>query len=320
MRRPVDAHPIPSRAKSCPDWMRADGTTPATTICASNRRWNGLAARPHGRGVRPRPRTPRRSTSSTAWSRSMRPDWPATTRSSRSSTACSVLGGYRAMGRVYRGIIEPSLRQYVHLGDAATMTDNVFQRPVEGLGLDANGDPVRADDRWVFTEDNPGRELYVAAGLAGGVARPARRAIRTWREETLAAAEALLRRGDRPQQRRRRARLRALRADPRHRTAGPGRPPGRARARDPRRCRSRRLADRFDPAADPGRGLQAAPRRRRRDLSNQASASSARTDSPYGVPYRPDIWGAGWTTPGARRPPVFLPSRMARTWRRRRAG
>jgi len=25
-------------------------------------------------------------------------------------------------------------------------------------------------------------------------------------------------------------------------------------------------------------------------------AASARTDSPYGVPYRPDIWGAGWTT------------------------
>src|SRR3954471_1182548 len=30
----------------------------------------------------------------------------------------SVLGGYRAMGRVYRGIIDPSLRQYVQLGDA----------------------------------------------------------------------------------------------------------------------------------------------------------------------------------------------------------
>ncbi|MFX8681168.1 hypothetical protein ABTM69_21175, partial [Acinetobacter baumannii] len=24
-------------------------------------------------------------------------------------------------------------------------------------------------------------------------------------------------------------------------------------------------------------------------------AESARKDSPYGVPYKPDIWGAGWT-------------------------
>ena len=54
----------------------------------------------------------------------------------------SVLGGYRAMGRLYRGIIEPTLRQYVHLGDAATMTDNVFRKPVSGLGNDNNGNPI----------------------------------------------------------------------------------------------------------------------------------------------------------------------------------
>ena len=102
----------------------------------------------------------------------------------------SVLGGYRAMGRVYRGIISPTLRQYVHLGDAATMSDNVFQRPVEGLGLDGNGDPVRADDRWVFTEDNPGRELRVAGGLAAA-ARVLRASNPDLARETLAAAEAL---------------------------------------------------------------------------------------------------------------------------------
>jgi len=63
----------------------------------------------------------------------------------------SVLGGYHNLGRLYRGIICPRLRQYVMLGDAASMTDNV----VGGT-----------DDRWVFTEDNPRRELGVAAGLA----------------------------------------------------------------------------------------------------------------------------------------------------------
>lgn len=63
----------------------------------------------------------------------------------------SVVGGYRALGRLYRGIICNDLRQYVLLGDAGSMTDNV-------KGND--------DDRWVFTEDNPPRELTTAAHLA----------------------------------------------------------------------------------------------------------------------------------------------------------
>ena len=63
----------------------------------------------------------------------------------------AVLGGWNALGRLYRGIIASSLRQYVMLGDAADMTD----------GIAGDG-----DDRWVFTEDNPARELTTAAHLA----------------------------------------------------------------------------------------------------------------------------------------------------------
>jgi len=63
----------------------------------------------------------------------------------------SVVGGYHALGRLYRGIIENDLRQYVHLGDAASITDRV---------------KGNADDRWVFTENNPSRELTTAAQLA----------------------------------------------------------------------------------------------------------------------------------------------------------
>ena len=55
------------------------------------------------------------------------------------------------MGRFYRGIIEPSLRQYTVLGDAVNITD---------------GKPGNADVRWVFTEDNPSRALEVASALA----------------------------------------------------------------------------------------------------------------------------------------------------------
>jgi len=93
----------------------------------------------------------------------------------------SIVGGYRSLGRLYRGIIEPTRRQYSHLGDAATMTDN---KPYPSSSMDltfmelhtnnrlvngtskVSGEPNTPDDRWVFTENNPARELDVAAALA----------------------------------------------------------------------------------------------------------------------------------------------------------
>lgn len=66
--------------------------------------------------------------------------------------AMTVVAGWNALGRLYRGIICPTVRQYVHLGDASAHTDHKSGT---------------FDDRWVFTEDNPGRELQVAAWLAG---------------------------------------------------------------------------------------------------------------------------------------------------------
>lgn len=65
--------------------------------------------------------------------------------------ALTIVNGYLALGRLYRGIICNNVRQYVLLGDAAAMTDGV-------IGND--------DDRWVYTENNPGREMSTAAALA----------------------------------------------------------------------------------------------------------------------------------------------------------
>jgi endoglucanase len=79
----------------------------------------------------------------------------------------SITGGYQSMGRFYRGIIEPTLRQYTLLGDAANLTDNKpFNSTLSGNDVPKAGLPGSADDRWVFTEDNPGRSLEVSAGLA----------------------------------------------------------------------------------------------------------------------------------------------------------
>ena len=66
--------------------------------------------------------------------------------------ALSVVAAYKALGRPYRGIISSKLRQYVILGDAAAMTDGV---------------PGNGDDRWIYTENNPSRDLATAANLAG---------------------------------------------------------------------------------------------------------------------------------------------------------
>ena len=65
--------------------------------------------------------------------------------------ALSVVASYKALGRLYRGIICPTVRQYVLLGDAAVMTD---------------GQAGNEDDRWIFTENNPNREMSTAAQLA----------------------------------------------------------------------------------------------------------------------------------------------------------
>ncbi len=79
----------------------------------------------------------------------------------------SIVGGYQSMGRFYRGIIEPTMRQYTTLGDAANITDNMFYNDVKTKGAPpVVGLPHSPDDRWVFTEDNPGRSLEVAATLA----------------------------------------------------------------------------------------------------------------------------------------------------------
>jgi endoglucanase len=98
----------------------------------------------------------------------------------------SIVGGYNSMGRLYRGIQDASLHQYTFLGDAADMTDNIVFHDTDGKalavlakaaeagdqaepkveGLPPLGSPGSADDRWVFTETNPRRELGAAGGLA----------------------------------------------------------------------------------------------------------------------------------------------------------
>jgi hypothetical protein len=189
----------------------------------------------------------------------------------------TILGGYRSLGRLYRGIICSDLRQYVLLGDAASMTDNIAGN---------------TDDRWVFTEMNPRRELQVIPGLAAAsrvlassnpeLARESlQTALALWQNvaginglqtsKVIALSELALATGDQ-------SFIDALVGLKAEILAGLP------------RCgwavgHVNHLID------DPGfrSEISEAVRNYQEQLFKEQ-----KTDSPYGVPYKPDIWGAGW--------------------------
>ena len=198
--------------------------------------------------------------------------------------ALTVLGGYRTLGRFYRGIISPTLRQYTLLGDFAAQTDGV---------------PGSPDDRWVFTEENPQRELDAAAGLAASA-----RALKGYDDPL--AAECL-----------------HVAREIWDVTHEPVATPAGRRPRPSARIslavelllatRDQRYADYLVGQREPivsqirstgwvvGRALAAV-----NDPAFTKALSDAVTayhdevlrlekKTPYGVPYEPDVWGAGWT-------------------------
>ena len=232
----------------------------------------------------------------------------------------SVIGGYDALGRLYRGIITPTLRQYVMLGDAVSMTDNQVCKTV-GDEVQASGtwyqqvanrqskhyDPHRQesgyrfindelDDRLVFTEENPTRSLVVASGLACASRamrdyRPdlAKRSLEIaielwntysedtetrndwiWGAKVSAAVELMLSTNDPTYMEFLLKHQDEVIAD--FEMSG---------------YELARVLDRIEDHAFLKRIQQAA-------IDLQADIAAQQAETPYGVPYRPRIWGAGW--------------------------
>jgi hypothetical protein len=211
----------------------------------------------------------------------------------------TVAGSYRALGgRFYRGMIVPTLRQYTHLGDFAAQTDNVVFDPKAAspappaIGTGVKGSP---DDRWVFTEENPERSLGAAAGLAAA-ARVLRGYDDAMAGECLAIAEEVwTAMPQAPAQGGRRGHARLRLAVELLLTTG-----------------DRRYAEYIVAQREAivgqikqtgwvvGRALKAIG-----DPAFTATVTEAvkgyrvevdrlEQKTPYGVPYEPNIWGAGW--------------------------
>jgi len=194
--------------------------------------------------------------------------------------ALSVVGGYRNLGRLYRGIICPTLRQYVLLGDGAAMTDGLIRSPAE------------ADDRWVFTENNPGRELSTVAHMAAA-SRVLKGFNDTLSTQCLELAEAIFAL-DRPVSgRATTSKIHA--ATELFRTTGKQVYKDYILNNEALILKDiRSLAHVIGPVL-PLLGndtFTKSVREAVRTISSDIAKQGAET--PFGVPYRPNIWGAGW--------------------------
>ena len=196
--------------------------------------------------------------------------------------ALTVVRSYQALGRLYRGIICSTLRQYAMLGDAAAMTD----------GIAGN-----SDDRWIFTEENPMRALSTAAQLAGA-ARVLRGFNDKLSQECLDIAATLYSQG-RNDGRMVGAKLQV--AVELYLATGKQEYLDFILSQQQLITNSiartgwftARIAKLLESKKDKrSRQFAAAFRAALADYKTQLDKQSAET--PYGVPYRPSIWGAGW--------------------------
>ncbi len=216
--------------------------------------------------------------------------------------ALNLLSGYRAAGHSFGGIIEGDVEQYSLLGDTASMTDNLIYDPSLKPNETRPGRSGRRDDRWVFTEEDTSLEYKVAAALAAAsrtlrASNPAlaqeclATALKVWdrehgraplsaraayipgnpeAQEIEAAVELFAATGDRKFTDRLRAVLPAIEKN----FAGVG-----------------WAVARVLPAIDDKAFVETVGRAAEKYAAETASEMAA---NPFGVIWRPKIWGEGW--------------------------
>lgn len=210
--------------------------------------------------------------------------------------ALSIVAGYKSLGRLYRGIITPTIRQYVLLGDASAMSDNVVKgtKAVDFYNSITDENPLGQpwDDRYVFTEQNRGRELSISQDLAAA-ARSLRGYNNSLADDCLNISEDLFNQPDYPGSNR--ASNKTAAAIELFLTTG--KEMYKNYILENRQSITRGIANyawllgralpKIDDATFTAEVLESLE-----DYKEQVMAQAEAT--PYGVPYRPSIWGAGW--------------------------
>jgi hypothetical protein len=206
--------------------------------------------------------------------------------------ALTVVAGYENLGRFYRGIIEGDKRQYVLLGDGSTMTDGLFYNSKLSAGEKSGTESAVNDDRWVFTEDNPARELTTAAHLAA-ISRALKGFNDKLSSECLSIARAVFSHDYTLNGWSAGAKIHA--ASELFLSTGEEQyrkyiVDNRKAVTDGLKFNGWLIARTLPKINDPE--LTEAVRTAMKEVSEEITRQSAET--PFGVPYRPHIWGAGW--------------------------
>ena len=81
-------------------------------------------------------------------------------------SALLILAQFHNIGHSIRGTHEPDLRQYTHLGDAASKTDGRIFDPKLGPNEVKGNYSGKPDDRWIFSTTNPFFQWNAIAALA----------------------------------------------------------------------------------------------------------------------------------------------------------
>jgi hypothetical protein len=203
----------------------------------------------------------------------------------------TILGGYKGLGRLYRGMISPTTHQYGLQGDGSAQTDNLIYSRDLPEGAKTAYQSSLMDDNWVFTEDNARHELIAVASLAA-----ASRVLKDYRPEMstecINAAEDLFEKASKKAMVDDRI---AAAAELFITTSNKKYTEAITAQKDYILAHMKGTAWAvgmvYKSINDPifRKEIDAAVK----DYSQQVEKED--NETPFGVPYKPDVWGAGWT-------------------------
>ena len=203
----------------------------------------------------------------------------------------TLLGSYKSIGRFYRGIISSNLHQYTMVGDTSNATDNLFHDDALKPGERTATHSGLTDDRLVFTEENSAHEYKGIAALAAA-GRVLKAVDPPLARESTEAAEAMWKQ----------SRDQTHGFDERMVAAvelllTTGKPEYRKTLLD----NQNQILARVDSVGwAVARALEGigdanfAAQLRNAVAQSFAKVSRTQAATPFGVPYQPHSWGAGW--------------------------